>query len=85
VLTLDRASAQTAITNAGLAVGSVSTLNNCVDPGTVQIQNPSPGVVVALNTPVNITVSTCVSTGGPGGGGTTGGGGGGGRPPILPK
>jgi hypothetical protein len=87
VLNLDRTSAQTAITNAGLAVGSVSTVNNCVDPGSVQTQNPSPGVVVALDTPVNITISTCVSTGGGGGGGGggTGGGGGGRRPPILPK
>jgi hypothetical protein len=84
VLGLSQASATRAITNAGLTVGRISTLNNCVDPGSVQTQNPSGLVKVAPGTAVNITVSTCVPTGG-GGGTTNGGGGGNGGHPVLPK
>jgi PASTA domain len=75
VLSYDQSSAMDAITAAGLTVGNVSHINNCVDPGTVQIQNPNGGVTVTPGTPVNIEVSTC----------TSGGGGGGGGNPILPK
>jgi beta-lactam-binding protein with PASTA domain len=75
VLSFDQASAEQAIGNAGLTVGGVSHVNNCVDPGTVQTQNPSAGVQLSLGSSVNIQVSTCNS----------GGGGGGGGHPILPK
>ena len=82
----DSSSAMRAITNAGLTVGSVSHVNNCVDPGSVLTQDPSGGVIVSLGSTVDIQVSTCNSGGGcGGGGGGSGGGGGGGRPPILPK
>jgi beta-lactam-binding protein with PASTA domain len=53
--------ATTAIRNAGLSVGSVTYLNNCVDPGTVQSQDPSPGAQASLGSPVNIQLSTCTS------------------------
>lgn len=73
------------ISNAGLAVGNVSYTNNCVDPNTVQVQDPSSGVHEPLGTPVNIEVSTCSSSGGGGSGGGTGGGGSGSGNPIQPK
>ena len=84
VLSWDQASAQQAIWNAGLNVGNVSHNNNCVDPGSVLVQNPSGGAQVPVGSYVNITVSTCTSSGG-GGGSGGGGSGGGGRNPILPK
>jgi hypothetical protein len=89
VLSWDQASAEQAIWNANLNVGSVSTLNNCADPGNVVVQDPSGGVHVPVGSYVNITVSTCTSSGGgggsTGGGGGTGSGGGGGGNPRQPK
>jgi serine/threonine-protein kinase len=61
------ATAQSRIRSAGLTVGRVSTVNNCLDPGYVQSQSPSGGAVVAPGTSVDITVSTCTTP--PGGGG----------------
>lgn len=86
LLSEDQASAEQAITNDGLTVGSVSYTNNCDDPGSVMTQDPSPGVQVSAGTAVSISVSTC-NSGGTGGGGTggTGGGGGSGGPPRQPK
>jgi len=73
--------ARQAIANAGLTVGRVSHVNNCVDTGTVQTQNPLEGVSATPGSGVNYTLSTCTGTGsGPGGGGGGSGGG-----PILPK
>jgi hypothetical protein len=80
VLTEDRTTAQNRITAAGLTVGSVSQVNNCLDPGTVQSQNPSGGAQVQPGTAVDITVSTCTGNGGGGGGG--GGGDGNPRQPL---
>lgn len=80
VLYEDLYSAEQEISNAGLAVGNVSYTNNCVDPGTVQVQDPSSGVREPLGTPVNVEVSTCSSSGGGGGGGSGGSGN-----PIQPK
>lgn len=71
------ASATHAIKAAGLTVGQISSVNNCVDPGSVLQQNPRGGTPVIPGTPVNITTATCSS-----GGGTPGGGNG---PPIQPK
>lgn len=78
VLTVDQTTAQNRITAAGLTVGSVSQVNSCLDPGTVQSQNPSGGAQVQPGTAVNITVSTCTGNGGGGGGG----GGGNPRQPL---
>jgi hypothetical protein len=69
---LSRSAATQAISNAGLTVGRVSSVNSCVDPGSVQTQNPSQGVSVAVGSTVSISVSSCTTTGS--GGGT-----------ILPK
>jgi hypothetical protein len=83
VLGMDQASAENYIGMAGLSVGNVSYTNNCVDPGSVQTQNPSGGARVAPGSTVNLSVSTCNSTGG--GGNTGGGGTGGGGNPIREK
>jgi beta-lactam-binding protein with PASTA domain len=80
VLSYDESSARRAINAAGLTVGTVSQVNNCVDPGTVQTQSLSGGTVVLPGTVLSIAVSTCNSTGGGGDGGSGGGGN-----PILPK
>jgi PASTA domain len=79
VRSYDQASAVQRIVDSGLSVGTISSTNTCVDPGTVQSQQPSAGITVALGTPVNIAVSTCTNTGG--GGGPGGGNGGGGPQP----
>jgi len=71
------ASAVSAITAAGLTV-QISSVNNCVDPGFVQLQNPRGGTQVIPGTPVHITTATCSSGGGSGPGGGNG-------PPIQPK
>jgi len=73
---LSRSAATREISNAGLTVGRISSVNNCVDPGSVLIQSPSQGDDVAVGSAVNLTVSTCT---------TTGSGGGSGGKPILPK
>jgi len=83
VLSFDQQSAEQAITNAGLSVGTVSYNSNCTDPGDVLTQNPSAGVQVPAGTSVNIQVSTCPSGGG-GSGGTGGGGNGSGNPHHQP-
>ena len=57
----DLAEATRALSKAGLSVGSVSYLNNCVDPGTVQIQDPLPFAQAPLGSPVNLQISTCTS------------------------
>jgi hypothetical protein len=64
VRSLNGAAASRAITAAGLVVGQMSTVNNCVDPGLVQLQNPTGGAQVVPGTAVSITVSTCTSPGG---------------------
>lgn len=71
VLGLPQATAQNVITSLGLAVGTVSSHNDCASTGDVETQNPGAGAVVRPGTAVNLTVSAC----------TTNGGGGGGRPP----
>jgi hypothetical protein len=63
---------------AGLTVGAIGYINDCVDPGIVQSQNPNGGVAVPLGSAVGITISTCNSGGGGGGGGGDGG-------PTQPK
>jgi hypothetical protein len=50
---------------AGLTVGAISHINNCVDPGTVQVQNPRGGTTVAQGSAVRITISTCTGGGHP--------------------
>ncbi|HOK90961.1 MAG TPA: PASTA domain-containing protein, partial [Candidatus Hydrogenedentes bacterium] len=51
--------AQTNLINAGLTVGTVlHQCDNAVLAGSVISQDPAPGTLVPLNTPVNITVST---------------------------
>lgn len=90
VLSFDEASAISAIQAKGLTVGTISTTNNCVDPGSVMTQNPSGGVAVPVGSAVNLTISTCTGgTGGSGGSGGTSGGAGGASGssagPILPK
>jgi hypothetical protein len=67
VLSLNEGDADYDIGIAGLNV-TTSYTNNCVDPGTVQNQNPSGGVVVLPGTSVHITISTCTGSGGGGGG-----------------
>jgi hypothetical protein len=57
---LDRDGAIFDITNVGLVVGTIGKINNCVDPGTVQSQNPAAGRVVPLGSAVNFKLSTCV-------------------------
>jgi hypothetical protein len=63
VLSLTKSQAVAAIHAAGLVVGTVSSLNNCVDPGTVQSQNPTGASVVAPGSAVNLTVSACTGGG----------------------
>ncbi|HYU84101.1 MAG TPA: PASTA domain-containing protein, partial [Kribbellaceae bacterium] len=65
VLSFDLSSAANAITATGLAVGTVGSTDNCVDPGTVQVQNPSGGTAVAPGSAVNLTISTCNGGGDP--------------------
>ncbi|MFB9415568.1 TIGR03767 family metallophosphoesterase [Dactylosporangium matsuzakiense] len=77
VLSWPEADATSAITAAGLVVGKRSTVNNCVDKGSVQVQHPQGGAAATLGSAVDITISTCESTGNPGGGGT--------KPPVNPK
>lgn len=67
VLSWDQGQAESRIVAVGLTVGSVSTTNNCIAPGTVQVQHPSPTTAVAPGSTVDLTVSTCTSTGGGGG------------------
>jgi PASTA domain len=78
VLSQDESSAKAAIINAGLAIGRISHENNCIDPGSVQVQDPNAGAIVHRNTSVNLSISTCTGRGG-------GRGGGGGGGPIKPK
>jgi subtilase family serine protease len=78
VLGWDQASATNEVNASGLTVGGVSTVDNCVDTGSVQNQNPSGGFMVEIGASVHFTVSTCSSGGGAGGGGSTGSGGSGG-------
>lgn len=66
VLSLSQSDATNVIVAAGLTLGTVSTTNNCVSPGSVQVQNPQAGAVVSPGSAVNITVSTCTSGGGGG-------------------
>jgi beta-lactam-binding protein with PASTA domain len=72
VLGLDESSAVRAITAGGLAVGRISTINNCLDRGLVQLQNPGGGALVTPGTSVSITIATCNSGNGDG-------------PPLHPK
>jgi hypothetical protein len=59
--------AKNALNAVGLELGTVSHVNNCIDPGTVVAQNPSAGVTAALGSDVRITISTCTDGGGGGG------------------
>jgi serine/threonine-protein kinase len=68
----DESSAVRAINAAGLAVGQISFISSCLDPGLVQLQNPRGGSLVTPGTSVSMTMATCPS-------------GGGGGPPIHPK
>jgi hypothetical protein len=61
------AGARSNITAAGLTVSNVSSLNNCVDTGTVQIQSPFAGTTTDPGAGVSITLSTCTGNGGGGG------------------
>jgi hypothetical protein len=72
----DPPSAGNAIRSAGLTVGGTSTVNTCLDPGSVQGTTPAGGSVVAPGTVVSLSVSTCTGSGGD----HPGGGGGGGNP-----
>jgi hypothetical protein len=69
VLGYEAASAEDAIIAAGLTVGTPSYTNTCVDPGSVQGQNPSGGTLVSPGSTVNLTISTCSGGGGGGDGG----------------
>jgi hypothetical protein len=72
VVHMGRTSAMNTINNAGLTVGAVTDVNNCLDVDTVQNQSIAPNTQVAPGTAVDIGVSTCTGTGP--GGGTDGGG-----------
>jgi serine protease len=74
-----QAAATTAIANAGLVLGTVSTeASSTVASGSVISQTPAAGTSVAPGTSVSLVVSTgAPGVGGPFGGGTSGGGGGG--------
>jgi hypothetical protein len=60
-----QSSAAQAISKAGLTA-STSYINTCVDPGTVQSQDPPAGAQVPLNSQVDIQISTCTNNGGGG-------------------
>lgn len=51
--------ANTAIANAGLAVGSTGQRADCLAPGSVENQTPGSGTLVGLGAVVSYTVSTC--------------------------
>jgi hypothetical protein len=61
----DQFSAEQMIIDAGLVVGYVGTLDDCVDPGYVTSQSPHGGTQVPPGTQVSITVSTCTGGGDP--------------------
>jgi hypothetical protein len=63
LLGVSEARARQSIAAAGLAVGSVSTPNSCVDPGTVTYQSPVAGTLVLPGMTVNLIVPRC--SGGP--------------------
>jgi Putative Ig domain/PASTA domain len=65
VLSYDQYSAQQAIVSAGLVVGSIGSVNNCIDPGTVANQSPHGGTQVPPGTAVSLTISTCTGGGNP--------------------
>lgn len=59
VLGLTQSSAAATFGGSGLSIGAVSTVNNCVNPGTVSSQNPPAGTSVSPTTLMNLTVTTC--------------------------
>jgi hypothetical protein len=61
LISSDESSAVRGIRAAGLVVGQVSSVNNCLDPGLVQVQNPRGGALVVPGSSVSITVATCSS------------------------
>jgi hypothetical protein len=65
VLGWDESSAIDRIVGSGLTVGSVFSVDTCVDPGSVQTQGPSGGSTVVPGSAVDITVSTCTGGGEP--------------------
>lgn len=67
----NESSATRAITAAGLTVGKISLLKNCIDPGLVQLQDPRADTQDIPGTALSITMATCNS--------------GGGSPTIAPK
>jgi beta-lactam-binding protein with PASTA domain len=62
VLDMTQAEAVSAITAAGLEVGSVSFVNNCVSTGTVRSQSISGGVPATLGLTVDVVISSCSTT-----------------------
>src|SRR2546430_6415713 len=60
VIGLTQSAAVGVLSGAAIGLGTVSTMNNCVNPGTVQVQSPSAGTAVAPGSVVNIAISTCV-------------------------
>ena len=64
VMGWDMSSAMQAITAANLTVGTLSFVNTCVDPGSVQMQNPWGGTAVLPGTSVDLQISTCNGGGG---------------------
>jgi metallophosphoesterase (TIGR03767 family) len=65
LFTLSQADATAALRAVGLTVGKITTVNNCIDPGTVRKQSPKAGTVLASGDPVDITISTCTGGGEP--------------------
>ena len=61
VVFLDEFAAFGLIHDAGLTVGKITLVDNCVDPGTVIKQSLTPGRVVAPGTSMNISVSECIT------------------------
>jgi metallophosphoesterase (TIGR03767 family) len=64
VIALSKASAVSRLRSAGFDV-STGTINNCLDPGTVQDQSPAGGRTAQMGSTVDITVSTCTGGGDP--------------------
>lgn len=64
VVGFDEASAIRMINAAGLAIGQISSISSCLDPGLVQVQNPHGSSFVLPGSSVSITLATCPQGGG---------------------
>jgi serine/threonine-protein kinase len=53
------AAAEQAIRSAGLTVVTLPLINNCVDPGKVQSENPPGGAQVSPGSQVDIQITAC--------------------------